>query len=70
MGRSDFLNSLPKKNHNSVQKNPNPPTALRSPSDPKDAAMDGNTHIAAAEPKYIPDVVTDVAIALSFGGIV
>lgn len=61
--------SLPNVAHIAAQQRPRKPTrSITAEGDTADM-REGNASIAVAEPRYIPDVATEVAVARSCGGI-
>jgi len=61
--------SLPTMVHSSSQASPSTPTTRSREPEPNSLARVGRNSMAAAEPRYIPEVVRDTARALSCGGI-
>lgn len=59
----------PRKYHNTVHVEPRQLTVKRMLPGEEASAMVGKIHMAAAEPRYIPEVVSEVAIARSLDGI-
>ncbi len=55
--------------HPSSQLSPRPPTTRSSEAGPQAAAMAGSSCIATAEPRYMPEVVSETQRARSVGGI-
>ena len=55
--------------HSSSHASPSTPTARSREVDPSSLARVGKKSMAAAEPRYMPEVVSETARALSCGGI-
>ncbi len=61
--------SLPINSHSASQAKPNAPTTRSRHSDPNTLDTVGSSHMAPADPRYIPEVHRETARALSCGGI-
>jgi len=61
--------SLPTRSHITSHVIPSAPSSCKSLSAPTILPRLGSSHMDAADPRYIPDVVNDTALARSCGGI-